>query len=64
MAAHHAIVVAGYAVKQYRAPEFLETGGEVAIGRAFLEEEIEVCHSGGRLSGRRLEVERGRLPEH
>lgn len=64
MASYHAIVVAGYTVEQYGAPKFLETGIEVAIGRSLLEEEIEMCHAGGRLTSRRLEVKGGRVSKH
>lgn len=56
---YHAIAVAWDAVEEDSAPEFVKAGGEVAVGWAFLEEDIEVCHVVRRRSGRSMSGEGG-----
>lgn len=41
---HGAVAVGWYTVRQYDTAEFLQAGFDVAILRASLEEEVEVCH--------------------
>lgn len=41
---YHALAVARDAIEEDNAPELVKPGGEVAIGRTFLEEEVKVCH--------------------
>lgn len=41
---YHAVGVGGYTVEQDHAPQLFEAGDVVPIGRAFLQEEVEMGH--------------------